>query len=400
MPRSPESHKTVTAPSYNHRGASVTSCQLQRIGDRRFLSRQGGLKAFAAPIKPPKGLLLVFTKQVLLATVAVATGITLAAGPANAESRDQIRIVGSSTVFPFSTVVAENFGKLGKFKTPVVESVGTGGGFKAFCVGVGPQYPDISNASRPIKDSERETCAKNGVTDITEFTIGYDGITVSVNAKTQPFPLTTKELWLALAAQVPVDGKLVPNPYTKWSEVDKSLPNTDIEVYGPAKVHGTRDAFNELAMDDGCKSFPEIAALQGEAKAAACQTIREDGAWVDVSEDYALVVGKLAASPTAVGVFGFSFVDQNKDKVHPLTINGIPASFENIASKKYPLARPLFFYVKNAHVKTIPGMAEYVNEFVSTKAAGADGYLIDKGLIPLPAAELKKQQAAAAALLK
>ena len=342
-----------------------------------------------------------FTKHLVLATAAVVAGVTLAAtGPASAESRDQIRIVGSSTVFPFSTVVAENFGKLGKFKTPVVESVGTGGGFKAFCVGVGPQYPDISNASRPIKDSERETCAKNGVTGITEFTIGYDGITVSVNAKTKPFPLTTKELWLALAAEVPVGGKLVANPYTKWSDVDKSLPATDIEVYGPAKVHGTRDAFNELVMDDGCKAFPEIAALQAEAKTKACQTIREDGAWVDVSEDYALVVGKLASSPDAVGVFGFSFVDQNKDKVHPLTVNGVEASFQNIASKKYPLSRPLFFYVKNAHVKTIPGIAEYVNEFVSTKAAGADGYLVDKGLIPLPPADLKKQQAAAAAMLK
>ena len=340
-----------------------------------------------------------FTKHLVLATAAVVAGVTLAAtGPASAESRDQIRIVGSSTVFPFSTVVAENFGKLGKFKTPVVESVGTGGGFKAFCVGVGPQYPDISNASRPIKDSERETCAKNGVTGITEFTIGYDGITVSVNAKTKPFPLTTKELWLALAAEVPVGGKLVANPYTKWSDVDKSLPATDIEVYGPAKVHGTRDAFNELVMDDGCKAFPEIAALQAEAKTKACQTIREDGAWVDVSEDYALVVGKLASSPDAVGVFGFSFVDQNKDKVHPLTVNGVEASFQNIASKKYPLSRPLFFYVKKSHVGAIPGIKEYITEFTSEKAWGKNGYLAEKGLIVSPDAQRKAEAAKGKAL--
>ncbi len=340
------------------------------------------------------------TNKYVLAVASIVAGVTLATGPASADSREQLRIVGSSTVFPFSTVVAENFGKLGKYKTPVVESVGTGGGFKAFCVGVGPQFPDISNASRPIKDSEREMCAKNGVTDITEFTFGYDGITVAVNAKSQAFPVTTTQLWLALAAQVPVGGKLVDNPYTKWSDVDKSLPATDIEVFGPAKVHGTRDAFNELVLDKGCEAFPEIKALAEDAKKKACQTIREDGAWVDVSEDYSLIVGKLNSSPTAVGVFTFFYIDQNQDKVTGLTVNGVKPTFDNILSKKYPLSRPLFFYVKNAHVKTIPGMAQYINEFLSDKAAGVDGYLVAKGLIPLSATELKKQQAVAAGLLK
>ncbi len=331
---------------------------------------------------------------------ATGAGAIVSATPAEAQSRDQIRIVGSSTVFPFSTLVAENFGKLGKFKTPVVESTGTGGGFKAFCVGIGPQYPDISNASRPIKDSERTMCKANGVTDIAEFVIGFDGITVAVNAKSKAFPITTKQLWLALAAEVPVGGKLVKNPALKWSDVDPALPPTIIEVYGPAKVHGTRDAFSELVMDIGCEAFPEIKALTGDAKKKSCQTIREDGAWVDVSEDYALIVGKLNSSPEAVGVFTFFYVDQNRDKVRALSVNGVDATFENILSKKYPVSRPLFFYVKTAHVKAIPGIAEYVAEFVSAKAAGEDGYLVAKGLIPQTLPELKKQQAAAAALLK
>jgi phosphate transport system substrate-binding protein len=349
--------------------------------------------------KPPKGI-DVDTKSFALAAAVVAVGVSLAAGPAAAQSRDQIRIVGSSTVFPFATMVAETFGKLGKYKTPVVESTGTGGGFKAFCVGIGPQYPDINDASRPITAAEKESCAKAGVTDITEFTIGYDGITVAVNAKSKPFPVTIKQLFLALAAEVPVGGKLVTNPYVKWSDVDPALPANDIEIYGPSKNHGTRDAFNELVMDVGCKAFPELAALSGDAKKKACQTIREDGAWVDVSEDYALIVGKLNSSPKAVGVFTFFYIDQNADKVTGLTVDGVKPTFKNILDKSYPLSRPLFFYVKNAHVKSIPGVAEFVGQFLSTKAAGEDGYLVSKGLIPMSAAELKKQQAAAAALLK
>jgi len=333
---------------------------------------------------------------------ALAAGVALAlmAGSANAQSRDQIRIVGSSTVFPFATVVAENFGKLGKYKTPVVESTGTGGGFKVFCSGVGPQFPDINDASRPITDSERDTCAKNGVTGITEVTIGYDGISVGLNAKTKSFPLTIKQLWLALAAEVPQGGKLVKNPYTKWSDIDPSLPKYDIEVYGPSPVHGTRDAFNELVMDIAAKEIPEIKALPKDQQKKAAQTIREDGVWIDVSEDYALIVGKLNNSPQAVAVFTFSYIDQNKDKIQGLTVDGVKATFETIASGKYPLSRPLFFYVKNAHLGLIPGLADYVKEFLSDKAAGEDGYLIAKGLIPLPEDKLKAQRSNAAALAK
>ncbi len=334
------------------------------------------------------------------AVAAVAGAIVFMAGSATAQSREQIRIVGSSTVFPFSTLVAESFGRLGKFKTPVVESTGTGGGFKAFCAGIGPHYPDIANASRPITIAEKDNCAKAGVTDITEFTFGYDGLTVAVNAKSRHFPLTTRQLWLALAAEVPVGGKLVKNPNTKWNQIDPALPATDIEVFGPSKNHGTRDAFNELAMDAGCKGVAEIAALAADAKKKACQTIREDGAWVDVSEDYALIVGKLNSSPNAVGVFTFYYIDQNADKIAGLSVDGVKPTFESILSKQYPLSRPLFFYVKKAHVGVIPGLAEYVVEFLSEKAAGSDGYLPAKGLIPLSPAELKTQHAAAAALAK
>ncbi|MBI1208668.1 MAG: phosphate ABC transporter substrate-binding protein [Azospirillum sp.] len=340
------------------------------------------------------------TKSIAMGVVVAVVGAAVSAGAANAQSRDQIRIVGSSTVFPFSTVVAENFGKLGKFKTPVVESTGTGGGFKIFCSGVGPQYPDISNASRAVKDSERESCAKNGVTDITEVTIGYDGISVAVNAKTKAFKLTIPQLFLALAAEVPVGGKIVKNPNTKWSDVAPGLPKTDIEVYGPSPVHGTRDAFNELVMDVACVTFPEIKALPGDQKKKVCNTIRDDGAWIDVAEDYALIVGKLNASPEAVGVFTFFYIDQNKDKIQGLTIGEVKPTFDNIASGKYPLARPLFFYVKNAHAKLIPGITEYVKEFLSDKAAGPDGYLVAKGLIPLPADMLKAQRAQTMALAK
>jgi phosphate transport system substrate-binding protein len=342
----------------------------------------------------------VITRTSALSLAAAVAGLVALAAPAQAQSRDQLRIAGSSTVFPFSTLVAESFGKLGKFKTPVVESVGTGGGFKAFCAGVGPQHPDISNASRPITEGERQTCARNGVSEITEFTFGYDGISVAVNAKSKPFPVTLKTLWQAVAAEVPVNGKLEPNPYGKWSEIDKALPEVRIEIYGPSKNHGTRDAFTELVLDVGCLAFAEIKALPKDQQKKACTTVREDGAWIDVSEDYSLITGKLAASPSAVGVFTFFYIDQNKDKVSGLSVDGVAPTFDNIASKKYPVSRPLFFYVKNAHLKTIPGLAQYVNEFLSAKAAGEDGYLTAKGLIPMPAAELKKEQAKAAELLK
>jgi phosphate transport system substrate-binding protein len=315
-----------------------------------------------------------------------------------AQARDEIRIVGSSTVFPFSTAVAEQFGKAGKFKTPVVESTGTGGGFKLFCAGVGVDSPDISNASRAIKDSEIETCKKNGVTEITEVKIGYDGIVLANSKADKQFGLTVKTVWLALAKQVPVDGKLVDNPYKNWSEIDSALPNSAIEVLGPPPTSGTRDAFVELVMDKGCGEFAEVKALEGDAKKAACQTIREDGAFVEAGENDNLIVQKLEANPAALGIFGFSFLDQNADKIQGSSMDGVTPSFETIADGSYEVSRPLFFYVKNAHVGVIPGIKEYVAEFMSDRATGDEGYLADKGLIPLPAGEREQVMQASMAL--
>src|SRR3954469_5806755 len=214
-----------------------------------------------------------------LALVMAAAMAASASAALAQQARDQIRIVGSSTVYPFSAVVAENFGKLGKFKTPIVESTGTGGGLKLFCAGVGTQLPDITNASRPITPAERDACKANGVTEIAEFIIGYDGITLAQNAKVSPFAVTIKQLWLALAKDVPVNGKLAENPFRKWSDVDKALPDREITVFGPASVHGTRDAFNKLVMDIGCKEVPEVKALPAAEQKRACQSMREDGAW-------------------------------------------------------------------------------------------------------------------------
>ena len=311
-----------------------------------------------------------------------------------AEARDQIRIVGSSTVYPFSTAVAEQFGKMGKFKAPVVESTGTGGGFKLFCAGVGENHPDMSNASRAIKKSEVKDCVKNGVSEITEVKIGFDGI-VLANSKAAPqMSITRKQLYLALAKDVP-DGKggFMANPNKTWAEVDPSLPAQKIEVLGPPPTSGTRDAFVELVMETACDTFPEIKALKDSDKKkhkAVCQGVREDGAYIEAGENDVLIVRKLEANPAAFGIFGYSFLDQNADKVQGSKIEGEVPSFENIASGKYVVSRPLFFYVKKAHVGTIPGIQEFVAEFTAEKAWGDSGYLSDKGLIPLPKADREK----------
>jgi len=315
-----------------------------------------------------------------------------------AQARDEIRIVGSSTVFPFSTAVAEQFGKGGSFKTPVVESTGTGGGIKLFCAGVGVDHPDIANASRAIKDTELEACKKNGVTEITEVKIGYDGIVLANSKASAPMNLTVKSVFLALAKQVPVDGKLVDNPYKSWSEIDPALPNAAIEVLGPPPTSGTRDAFVELVMDKACGEFAEIKALEGDAKKAACQSVREDGLFVEAGENDNLIVQKLEANPAAVGIFGFSFLDQNADKVQGSAMDGVTPTFETIADGSYEVSRPLFFYVKNAHVGVIPGLKEFVAEFMSDRATGEEGYLADKGLIPLPSGERAQVMQAAMAL--
>lgn len=340
-------------------------------------------------------------KKTIVLAGFVAVGATVAfVGEASA--RDQIRIVGSSTVYPFSTTVAEQFGKAGKFKTPVVESTGSGGGLKLFCAGVGVEHPDITNASRRIKKSEVETCHKNGVTGITEVKIGYDGI-VFANSKAAPkMKIDRKHLFLALAKDIP-DGKggLKPNSNKTWKDVDASLPANKIEVLGPPPTSGTRDAFAELVMEEGCDQFPELKALKKTDKKkhkAVCMSLREDGAYIEAGENDVLIVRKLEANAKAFGIFGYSFLDQNADKIQGSVVDGGEPTFENIASGKYVVSRPLFFYVKNPHVGTVPGIKEYIAEFTSEKAWGDEGYLAEKGLIPMPKAERAQFKADAAAL--
>lgn len=312
-----------------------------------------------------------------------------------AEAREQIRIVGSSTVFPFSTTVAEQFGKTTKFKTPVVESTGSGGGMKLFCAGVGEEHPDVTNSSRRLKKSEFDKCTANGI-GITEVKIGFDGIVLG-SSKTGPdLNLTLTQVFLALAKQVPVGGKLVDNPYKMWSDIDPKLPKQKIEVLGPPPTSGTRDAFVEIAMEGGCKGVAGAKDLGLEKK--ACHTIREDGAFIEAGENDNLIVQKLERNPDAVGIFGFSFLDQNADKIKGAKIDGVAAEFENIAGGDYPVSRSLYFYVKQQHVGVIPGIREYVAEFTSENAWGPDGYLVDKGLIPLPDAERKSTMEAATGL--
>lgn len=335
-----------------------------------------------------------------LAVVAVA-GMAVAMANA-AEARDQIRIVGSSTVFPFSTAVAEQFGKTTKFKTPVVESTGSGGGLKLFCAGIGAQHPDMTNASRRIKKSEVENCAKNGVTDVVEIKVGYDGIVLANSKASKQMSITRQQMFLALAKDIPAEGgKLIPNPNKTWKDVDASLPDIKIEVLGPPPTSGTRDAFAELGMEGGCKKFKEIAALKKSDKKkykAVCHSIREDGAYVEAGENDVLIVRKLEANPNAFGVFGYSFLDQNADKIQGSLVDGKAPTFDAISDGSYPVSRPLYFYVKKAHVGSIPGMKEYVAEFTADKAFGPDGYLTDKGLIPMGDKERKKFREDGAAL--
>ena len=343
---------------------------------------------------------LILSMSLSVAASAVAT---------QAIARDYVSVVGSSTVYPFATVVAERFGRASG-KAPTVESTGSGGGLKLFCSGIGEKTPDVTNASRRIKSSEVELCAKNGVTDILEVLIGYDGI-VMANAKgSTPFKLTRKDIFLALAKDVPgANGKLVPNTCKTWQCVNPSLPNVKIEVLGPPPTSGTRDAFVELAMEGGAKKFADMAALRkakGEAAVkplmkklgipasaynkkgkkvfkAVSHAIREDGAYIEAGENDNLIVNKLSKNPNALGIFGFSFLDQNSDKVQGSIVDGNKPTFEAIASGDYPVSRPLYFYVKKAHMGKIPGIEGYLNEFVSDNATGEEGYLLDKGLIPL-----------------
>jgi len=322
-----------------------------------------------------------------------AAAILLCAGTAQAQ-RDQIRIVGSSTVYPFATKVAEQFGRSTAFKTPVIESTGSGGGFKLFCAGVGVERPDINNASRAIKSSEVATCHQNGVMEITEVKIGYDGIVLANSKRSPQMQITRQQIFLALAKQIPAgEGRLIPNPNATWHDVDASLPSIKIEVLGPPPTSGTRDAFAELALEGGCKAYPWIKEIKKQDKGrykAICHGIREDGAYIEAGENDNLIVQKLESNADAFGVFGYSFLDQNGDKLQGSIIDGVEPTFDNIASGAYPVSRPLFFYVKKAHAGMIPGIAEYIAEFTSDRAWGDDGYLADAGLIPMPVSERRK----------
>ncbi|MDJ0739138.1 MAG: substrate-binding domain-containing protein [Gammaproteobacteria bacterium] len=346
--------------------------------------------------------------------IAALSAATVSGAAHAAAARDYISIVGSSTVYPFATVVAEQFGRTTQFKTPKVESTGSGGGLKLFCAGVGVEHPDITNASRRIKKSEQELCAKNGVKDVIEVKVGYDGIVLGQSKATAPLSLTRKDIFLALAKKVPgSDGKLIDNPHQTWKDVNPALPATKIEVLGPPPTSGTRDAFVELAMEGGAKNFDDLKTLRGskdeaEIKAlmaklgipesaynkkgkkvfqAVAHGIREDGAFIEAGENDNLIVQKLEANPAAVGIFGFSFLDQNADKIHGAIVDGKEPTFDNIAEGAYPVSRPLYFYAKKAHIGAVPGIKEYLAEFTADKAFGEEGYLTEKGLIPMPEAE-------------
>ncbi len=319
---------------------------------------------------------------------ASAASLVLVASMGAAVARDQIKVTGSSTVFPYSQAVAEEFAnKTGK-PAPVVESVGTGGGFKAFCGGVGEAFADVTGASRAIKESEIKLCAENGVNDITEALIGYDGLSIAVSrANTTDWNLTEEQIFKALAAELP-DGKggLIPNPNKKWSDIDASLPATNIVAFGPPPTSGTRDAFVELTMHDGCKNLPGMADLKksDEKKyTEVCSRMRQDGPFVEAGENDNLIVQRLESDPNSVGIFGYSFLFENSDKLKDVKINGVEAKHETIADGSYPIARPLFFYVKNAHRNVIPGLKEFLTEYVSDGALGPSGYLSERGLTPL-----------------
>ncbi len=340
-------------------------------------------------------------KTKLIACTAAAVAIGSFAG-VDAASAREIKIVGSSTVFPYAQAVAEEFAQKGG-KAPTVESTGTGGGMKIFCQGVGEQNPDITGASRAMKKSEKELCTKNGVTDVTEVLLGYDGLSVANSRKGKKFSVTKEQLYKALAAKVPVDGKLVANPYKKWSDIDQSLPDIAITVYGPPPTSGTRDAFVELVFHEACKKskdgyWAEIAkdkAAQKKAIKADCTAMRTDGPFIEAGENDNLIVQRLEADANAVGIFGYSFLYENQDRLQAIQIAGVEPSMETIASGKYGISRPLYIYIKNAHRSVIKGMDDFIKEYVSNAAMGEGGYLSERGLVVLPKEELAKVQEAA-----
>lgn len=349
---------------------------------------------------PERGRIPVNNKAIALTAALAALGSFATVDSASA--RDQIRIVGSSTVYPFTTAVAELFGRAGTGKTPVVESTGTGGGFKLFCAGVGVDHPDLSNASRAIKKGEFEMCEKNGVKEIVEIKVGIDGLTIAQSKAGPKTSLTRKQVFQALAEKVPdKDGKLVDNPYKNWSDIDASLPNIKIEVLGPPPTSGTRDSFHELFMEKGAEEFATLKDLKkSDAKAFdnVWKSIRKDGAYVEAGENDNVIVQKLEANKNAFGIFGYSFLEENTAKLKGVAIEGVEPEYDAISAGKYKGARPLFIYVKKQHVGVVPGIDKFVAEYVADKAMSKDGYLARKGLVALPGEEAKKVRDAAIAM--
>ncbi|MBU6140134.1 MAG: substrate-binding domain-containing protein [Proteobacteria bacterium] len=301
------------------------------------------------------------------------------------KQRTHLQVVGSSTVYPFTAVIAETFGRDTEFKTPIIESTGTGGGFKLFCSGIGYDYPDFSNASRRIEKSEVARCAEHGIKEVVEIKIGYDGIVLANLNSGKKFSLTKDQIFLALAQKVPnkINGELISNPYQKWSEINSKLPNTNITIYGPPTTSGTRDAFIELVMEEPCKKLTKISKKK-------CGVMRSDGHFIEAGENDNLIVQKLMHDSDALGIFGFSFLEENHQIIKSAEIDGVTPNFESIVSGAYPVSRPLFIYFKKEHLNLVPGMKEFVQEIVSKNTIGKDGYLLQKGLIPLTDLEIKK----------
>ncbi|WP_170391531.1 substrate-binding domain-containing protein [Ruegeria arenilitoris] len=318
----------------------------------------------------------------LTASVLAITAIAASA----ASARDAIRIVGSSTVFPYTQAVAEQFANNTGAASPIVESTGTGGGMKIFCEGIGENTADITGASRAMKASEYELCQKNGVTDISEALIGFDGLSIAISrSNEQDWDLSLADIYMALGAQVPVDGEWKDNPYKTWNEINPDLPAVEILAYGPPPTSGTRDAFVELAMHEGCKELDFVKSGDFDKKWVKenCSRMRTDGPFVEAGENDNLIVQRLEADPNAVGIFGYSFLYENLDKLKPVTIEGVEPNADTIADKSYPVSRPLYFYVKNAHRGVIPNLDEFLEEYMSDDALASDGYLAERGLVAL-----------------
>lgn len=311
---------------------------------------------------------------------------------AEISKRNYISIVGSSTVYPFTASVAERFGRDKKFRTPTVEANGTGGGFKLFCGGIGYSFPDFSNASRKIEPSEIKNCNENGIKQIGEIKIGYDGIVIANAISGKKMNLTKQQLFLALAEKIPHNGKLVENPYKKWKDIDPSLPNIAIRIYGPPSSSGTRDAFAELVLEHACINLPEFISEFSDKKIRGkkCRVIRSDGFFIEAGENDNLILQKLKNDKEALGIFGFSFLEENKNSIQASRIDGIEPSFASIISNKYSVSRPLFIYFKKEHFELVPGMKQFIQAIISKDTIGLDGYLVQKGLIPLSNSELKK----------